>query len=84
MKPDAFSRVADDVREVDGLIDPSWYPNERDRGVPTGILGMVAALRHEGPHALKVCKARTYPNRHMDALGKKVYKRFCEACRDPS
>lgn len=52
--------------------------------VPTGTLDMTAALKHKDPHALKVCKARTYLYAHMDAVGKKAFKRFYEECRGRS
>lgn len=52
-----------------------------DGSVPTGTLDMVAALGHGDPHALKVCKARTYLYGHMDAVGRKVFRRFYEECR---
>lgn len=52
--------------------------------VPTGTLDMLAALKHRDPHALKVCKARTYLYDHMDAVGKRVYRKFYQECRGHS
>ena len=52
-----------------------------DGGVPTGRLDMAAALKHEDPHALRVCAAREYLYEHMDAEGQKVYKNFYAECR---
>ena len=52
-----------------------------DGSVPTGTLDMLAALKHHDPHALKVCKARRYLYRHMDAQGRKAYRAFYAECR---
>lgn len=52
-----------------------------DGKVPTGTLDMASALQHKDPHAFKVCKARNYLYEHMDAEGKKIYKKYYVECK---
>lgn len=51
-----------------------------DHHVPVGKLDMAAALRHNDPHALKVCASRRYLYEHMTAKGRKAFARYFEEC----
>lgn len=51
-----------------------------DGRVPVGKLDMVAALKHHDRHAEQVCAAREYLYAHMDATGKKAFRREVAEC----
>lgn len=54
-----------------------------DHGAPVGRLDMAAALKHNDPHALKVCAARQYLYKHMKAKDRKDFARYFAECSIP-
>lgn len=48
--------------------------------VPTGKLAIVSALKHNDPHALKVCAARKYLYEHMTESGRMAFAKGFAEC----